>query len=159
MSLTLYFHPLASYCWKPLIALYENDTNFTPIIVNLGDETSRIDFLKIWPMGEFPVLRDEGRSRTIPGSSAIVEYLRVYSKGGVPMIPEDSRGFRFGTRSASNGRIHGQLHPNTDAKDRRRLFKVRRRERSHRSDRSSPDSANGLRHLGKKRGRQDMGGG
>ncbi|RUW95670.1 glutathione S-transferase family protein, partial [Mesorhizobium sp. M8A.F.Ca.ET.023.01.1.1] len=23
MSLTLHFHPLASFCWKPLIALYE----------------------------------------------------------------------------------------------------------------------------------------
>jgi glutathione S-transferase len=30
MSLTLYFHPLASYCHKVLIALYENDTPFTP---------------------------------------------------------------------------------------------------------------------------------
>ena len=26
MSLTLHFHPLASYCDKALIALYENDT-------------------------------------------------------------------------------------------------------------------------------------
>ena len=25
MSLTLHYHPLASYCWKALIALYEND--------------------------------------------------------------------------------------------------------------------------------------
>ena len=30
MSLTLHFHPLASYCWKALIALYENDIPFTP---------------------------------------------------------------------------------------------------------------------------------
>jgi len=29
MSLTLYAHPFASYCWKPLIALYENATPFT----------------------------------------------------------------------------------------------------------------------------------
>jgi glutathione S-transferase len=28
MSLTLHMHPLASYCWKVLIALYENDTPF-----------------------------------------------------------------------------------------------------------------------------------
>ncbi len=26
MSLTLYFHPLASYCHKALVALYENET-------------------------------------------------------------------------------------------------------------------------------------
>ena len=30
MSLKLYFHPLSSFCWKALIALYENDTPFTP---------------------------------------------------------------------------------------------------------------------------------
>ena len=33
MPLTLYYHPLASYCWQPLIALYENDTAFKPHIV------------------------------------------------------------------------------------------------------------------------------
>ena len=35
MSLTLYYHPLASFCWKALIALYENDTPFEPVIVDL----------------------------------------------------------------------------------------------------------------------------
>jgi glutathione S-transferase len=29
MSLTLHFHPLASYCHKALIALYEHDAPFT----------------------------------------------------------------------------------------------------------------------------------
>jgi glutathione S-transferase len=33
MSLTLHFHPLASYCHKVLIALYENETPFTPNLV------------------------------------------------------------------------------------------------------------------------------
>ena len=28
MSLTLYAHPFAAYCWKVLIALYENGTPF-----------------------------------------------------------------------------------------------------------------------------------
>ena len=37
MSLTLHFHPLASYCWKALIALYENDIPFTPNLVDLGN--------------------------------------------------------------------------------------------------------------------------
>jgi glutathione S-transferase len=41
MSLTLHFHPLASYCHKALIALYENDTPFTANIVDLGDERER----------------------------------------------------------------------------------------------------------------------
>jgi glutathione S-transferase len=34
MSLTLHFHPLASYCHKVLIALYENETPFTPNFVD-----------------------------------------------------------------------------------------------------------------------------
>ena len=39
MSLTLHFHPLASFCWKALIALYENDIPFTPNLVDLGNPT------------------------------------------------------------------------------------------------------------------------
>ncbi|MEP6968299.1 MAG: glutathione S-transferase family protein, partial [Pseudomonadota bacterium] len=41
MSLTLYFHPLSSFCQKVLVALYENDTPFTPRIVDFSDEASR----------------------------------------------------------------------------------------------------------------------
>jgi glutathione S-transferase len=47
MSLKLYFHPLASFCWKALIALYENDTPFEPHVVDLVNETSRAEFKKI----------------------------------------------------------------------------------------------------------------
>jgi glutathione S-transferase len=66
MSLKLYLHPLSSFCQKALIAFYENDTPFEPIIVNLGEEKSRADFLKIWPVGKFPVLRDEARIERSP---------------------------------------------------------------------------------------------
>ena len=48
MSLTLHFHPLSSFCWKALIALYENDTPFTPNLVNLGDAAERAALLKLW---------------------------------------------------------------------------------------------------------------
>jgi glutathione S-transferase len=89
MRLKLYYHPLASYCWKPLIALYENAISFTPILVDLGDEKSRQAFLEIWPMGEFPVLRDEARDRLIPQSSAIIEYLGLHFSGPVAMLPDD----------------------------------------------------------------------
>ena len=47
MSLTLHYHPLSSYCWKTLVALYENDTPFTPHMVNLGDEAERAALLKL----------------------------------------------------------------------------------------------------------------
>ena len=47
MALELYMHPLASFCWKVLVALYENDTPFEPHVVDLADEKSRTDFEKI----------------------------------------------------------------------------------------------------------------
>jgi glutathione S-transferase len=56
MSLTLHFHPLASYCHKVLIALYENDTPFTPNLVDHGNEAERAALLKLWRIGKFPVL-------------------------------------------------------------------------------------------------------
>ena len=62
MSLTLYYHPLSSYCWKVLTALYENGTAFAPRLVNLGDAADRAAFLALWPIGKFPVLRDETRA-------------------------------------------------------------------------------------------------
>ena len=66
MSLKLYYHPLSSFCQKTLIALYENDTPFEPHLVDLADATSRADFLKIWPIGKFPVLRDDTKDRIVP---------------------------------------------------------------------------------------------
>src|ERR1700704_6600195 len=81
MSLTLHFHPLASYCHKALIALYENDTPFTPNIVDLSNESERAALLKLWPIGKFPVLRDDARNQTIPESTVIVEYLDRHYPG------------------------------------------------------------------------------
>jgi len=90
MSLKLYFHPLASFCWKALIALYENETPFEPHIVNLGDESERAEFLKLWSIGKFPVLRDEGKGLTIPESSIIIEYLASHYPGHVQLVPDDA---------------------------------------------------------------------
>ncbi|MGH8495893.1 MAG: glutathione S-transferase family protein [Gammaproteobacteria bacterium] len=90
MSLRLYFHPLSSFCQKALIAFYENDTPFEPHIVDLLDETSRVDFKKIWPIGRFPVLRDEARDRTVPESSIIIEYLAQHYPGKSQLVPADA---------------------------------------------------------------------
>lgn len=89
MTLKLYFHPLASFCWKPLIALYENGTPFEPLIVDLGDPQSAAAFRRVWPIGKFPVLRDEARNRTVPESTAIVEYLDLHYPGGTKLVPDD----------------------------------------------------------------------
>ena len=89
MSLKLYFHPLASFCHKALIAFYENDTPFLPHLVDLGDPTARAEFLAVWPIGKFPVLRDEARNETVPESSIIIEYLARHYPGKVRLVPED----------------------------------------------------------------------
>jgi glutathione S-transferase len=97
MSLKLYFHPLSSFCQKVLIALYENDTPFEPQIVDLRDEASRATFYKVWPIGKFPVLRDDDRDRTIPESSIIIEYVALHYPGETQLVPADSK-FAWQTR-------------------------------------------------------------
>lgn len=90
MSLTLYSHPLWSFCQKVLIALCENETPFEPRFVDLDDEASRAEFFALWPMGKMPVLRDEARGLTIPETSIIIEYLERHYPGRLALIPADS---------------------------------------------------------------------
>ena len=90
MSLTLHFHPLASYCHKVLIALYENDTPFAPNRVDLSSASERAALLKLWPIGKFPVLVDQARNQTLPESTVIIEYLDRHYPGGTRFIPADA---------------------------------------------------------------------
>lgn len=90
MSLTLYFHPLASYCWKVLLALYENDTAFSGEVIDLGNPEARAEFLKIAPLGKFPVLQDTERDLVISESSIIIEYLAEHYPGVVEFVPQDA---------------------------------------------------------------------
>jgi len=90
MSLTLHFHPLASFCWKALIALYENGTPFTPNLVDLGNPAERAALLKLWPIGKFPVLQDDTRGEVVPESSIVVEYLDRHYPGPTRFIPDDA---------------------------------------------------------------------
>lgn len=89
MSLTLYFHPLSSYCQKVLIALYENGTPFETEVVNFGDPESAAAFRRLWPVGKMPVLHDTARDRAIPESSIIIEYLQQHYPGGTSLLPAD----------------------------------------------------------------------
>jgi len=89
MALTLHFHPLSSFCWKALVALYENDTPFTPNNVNLGDPAQRAALLKLWPIGKFPVLSDDARNETVPESSIIIEYLDCHYPGRTRFLSAD----------------------------------------------------------------------
>jgi glutathione S-transferase len=73
-----------------LIAFYESEIAFESCIVDLGDEKSRADFEAIWPIGKFPVLRDDMRGRTVPESSIIIEYLAQNYPGRARLVPSDA---------------------------------------------------------------------
>lgn len=89
MTLTLHYHPLASYCWKVLIALYENDTPFDRVIIDFGDAASVAAFKALWPQAKMPVLQDHARDRVVPESSIIIEYLAQSHPGPVALLPAD----------------------------------------------------------------------
>lgn len=88
MSLTLHFHPLSSFCWKALIGLYELGIPFEKHLVDLSDPADRAAFTRLWPLGKFPVLRDDGRDRTVPESTTILEYVDRWSEASGRLIPE-----------------------------------------------------------------------
>jgi glutathione S-transferase len=90
MTLKLYLHPLSSFCQKVLIALYENDTPFEPQMVDLMSEEGRAEYLKLWPIGKMPVLRDEKRDRMIPETTIIIEYLQRFYPGPTAFVPDDA---------------------------------------------------------------------
>ena len=89
MSLTLYYHPLSSFCHKVLIALYEHGIEFEPHTVNLGDAAERAELAAMWPITKFPVLRDHARERNVAESTIIIEYLDRHFVGAHPLIPSD----------------------------------------------------------------------
>jgi glutathione S-transferase len=89
MSLTLHMHPLSSYCWKALIALYENDTPFEARVLDLSDPEVVAAFKALWPTTKMPLLCDTARDRTIPETSIIIEYLQAAYPGPVRFIPDD----------------------------------------------------------------------
>ncbi len=88
MSLTLYLHPLSSFCHKALIALYENDTPFTPHTVDLSNAEQIAAFKEIWPVGKFPLLKDG--ATVIPESTSIIEYLARHYPGRSKLIPDNA---------------------------------------------------------------------
>ena len=90
MSLTLHSHPLASFCHKVLIALYETGVPFETRLVDLGDPAARAEFLTISPWGKMPVLVDDARDRTVFETSIIVEYLDRHYPAARPLLPVDA---------------------------------------------------------------------
>lgn len=83
--LTLYGHPISSFTWKVLTALYENDTPFEFLTV---DQDTYADFIAKWPMGKFPILLDSNRNSMITETAVIIEYLDAYHPGRTQFVPK-----------------------------------------------------------------------
>lgn len=123
MSLLLYAHPFSSYCWKVLVALYENDTPFTYRTL-VDDGTAMTELAALWPLRKFPVLVDRGA--VVAEASVIIEHLDIFHPGPVRLIPADPRlalDVRFADRffdlhvQAPMQRIVGDALRPADARD------------------------------------------
>lgn len=89
MALELYFHPLSSYCWKALIALYETGAAFERVQLDLQNPEHDALLRKLWPPRKFPVLKDTTRGVVTPESTTIVEYLALHYPGASRLLPDD----------------------------------------------------------------------
>ena len=89
MTLILHIHPLASFCHKVLIALYEARTPFETRIVDFSDPGSAAALFAKWPVGKIPVLEDRERNRIVPESTVIIDYLQRHYPGDVALLPSD----------------------------------------------------------------------
>lgn len=85
MSLILYAHPFSSYCQKVLIALYENETPFDFRMLAPGHDSALDEHRRLWPLGKFPVLVDDGRP--VVEATIIIEYLGLHHPGSVRLLP------------------------------------------------------------------------
>ena len=90
MVLKLYCHPLASYCWKVLIALYENSTPFEGQVVDLADPKQAAALAELSPFSKFPVLQDRARNCLVTESTTIIEYLARHYPGQVQLVARDT---------------------------------------------------------------------
>jgi len=79
-------HPLASYCWKVLVALYEAGTPFRPLQID-GLPKQDEAYADLWPIAKMPLLQD--RALVLPESSIIIDYLQAHHPGSAVLIPAD----------------------------------------------------------------------
>ena len=85
-ALTLHMHPLASYCWKVLIALYEAGTPFHTVRID-GVPKEDKAYAALWPIAKMPLLQDG--ERVLPETSIIIDYLQAHHPGSAVLIPAE----------------------------------------------------------------------
>lgn len=90
MSLTLYLHPLASFCHKVMIALEEVQLPYRRVIVDFADPASARQVSDQWPVGKIPLLHDEAGDRHVAETTIILEYLAQRHPGVAKLWPSDT---------------------------------------------------------------------
>lgn len=100
--LALYGHPLSSYTWKVLIALYDNEIPFEFRMVDADHPENAAVVAQAGPWGKFPVLADG--DNLILESTTIIEYLSQRFGAGmlVPADPDAATGMRMLDRVFDN---------------------------------------------------------
>ncbi len=86
----LFYNPASSYSQKTLMAFFEKNVPFEPVVVNLFDPQSRADYRKKYPVCKVPLL-ELGAGQSIPESTSIIEYLEhTHPSQGTKLIPADA---------------------------------------------------------------------
>ncbi|WP_337186122.1 glutathione S-transferase family protein [Phenylobacterium sp.] len=88
MTLRFHGHPLSSFCWKALTALYEDGAEFEFVQVDLADPESAARFRRISPLGMMPALEDAEAGRVVLESSLVIEHLDL-RRGAARFLPAD----------------------------------------------------------------------
>lgn len=85
----LYYNPVSSYSQKALMAFYEKNVEFTPMVVNLTDPAARAEYQKTYSIGKVPSLIDD-KGELFAESNIIVELLDQRFPNNPPrLIPAD----------------------------------------------------------------------
>ena len=72
-----------------VIALYEADVPFEQEIVDLQDPDARERFVRMTPLGKFPVIVDEAAGKAFPESTIVIEYLASKYPAAARLLPAD----------------------------------------------------------------------
>lgn len=86
----LFAHPFSSYSWKVQIALEADGTAFDYRNVDPSHPGVMDELRAVWPIGQFPVLVDEGE--VIAETTCIIEHLQARHPGPNLWIPAGDQG-------------------------------------------------------------------
>jgi glutathione S-transferase len=86
MSYRLIAHPFSSYSWKAMIAFHEKELPYE--LCTIEDADVMAELRRVWPVGKFPVLLDDGKP--IIEATTIIEYLDLQHYERAPLIPANA---------------------------------------------------------------------